>query len=145
MLNKQITEGRLTGNTELRMTPSGTPVTRFTIASDEDVKREDGSRDTDFIDCVAWRQTAEFVEKYLTKGRLVIVEGRPKPRKYKDKNGTTHKVTELRVDNVYFADSKTEGNRRDDQTPQAQNTAGTAPATAPGFDEVLENDDDFPF
>lgn len=145
MLNKQITEGRLTGNPELRMTPSGTPVTRFTIASDEDVKREDGSRDTDFIDCVAWRQTAEFAAKYLTKGRLIIVEGRPKPRRYKDKNDVTHKVTELRIENIYFADSKVDSGRRDDQPPQAQNTAGTAPATAPGFDEVLENDDDFPF
>lgn len=145
MLNKQITEGRLTGNPELRMTPSGTPVTSFTIASDEDVKREDGSRDTDFIDCVAWRQTAEFVAKYLTKGRLVIVEGRPKARRYKDKNDVTHKVTELRVDNVYFADSKADGGRSDQTPATAKNTAGTAPAPAPGFDEVLENDDDFPF
>ena len=80
MLNKQITEGRLTANPELKMTPSGTPVCSFTIASDEDIKREDGTRATDFIDCVAWNKTAEFVSKFLTKGRLVIVEGRTKSR-----------------------------------------------------------------
>lgn len=141
MLNKQITEGRLTAHPELRMTPSGVPVCRFTIASDEDKKREDGSRDTDFIDCVAWRERAEFVAKFLTKGRLIIVEGRPKPRRYKDKNDVTHKVTELRVDAVYFADSK-----RDD-APGDQPSAYAAPTqseAADGFEEVLD-DEDFPF
>lgn len=135
MLNKQITEGRLTAHPELKMTPSGTPVCRFTIASDEDMKREDGTRDTDFIDCIAWGKTAEFVSKFLTKGRLVIIEGRPKPRTYKDKNDVTHKVTELKVSQVYFADS----GKRDD----AQQGEYEAPAGEPAgnFEEITDQGD----
>ena len=129
MLNKQITQGRLTATPELKTTANGTSVCTFTIASDEDVKRQDGTRDTDFIDCVAWGARAEFASKYLTKGRMVVVEGRPKPRTYKDKNDVTHKITELRVDNVYFADSK-----RDD----GQNTG--APTYASGSDDFVEID-----
>ena len=106
MLNKQITQGRLVEQPDLKTTPSGTSVCTFTIASDEDIKRQDGTRATDFIDCVAWGARAEFASKYLAKGRMVIVEGRPKPRTYKDKNDVTHKITELRVDSFFFADSK---------------------------------------
>lgn len=132
MLNKQITQGRLTATPELKTTPNGTSVCTFTIASEEDVKREDGTRATDFIDCVAWGARAEFVSKYLTKGRMVVVEGRPKPRTYKDKNDVTHKITELRVDNVYFADSK----RDDGQSSDAPSYA--APST--GSDDFVEID-----
>lgn len=139
MLNKQITQGRLTATPELKMTPSGTAVCSFTIASDEDIKRNDGTRDTDFIDCVAWGPRAEFVSRYLTKGRMVIVEGRPKPRTYKDKNEVTHKITELRVDAVYFADSK----KDTDQSHDTQSFA--APDT--GADDFVEvdNPDGLPF
>ena len=139
MLNKQITQGRLTANPELKQTPGGTSVCSFTIASDEDNKREDGTRATDFIDCVAWGPRAEFVSKYLTKGRMVIVEGRPKPRTYKDKNDVTHKITELRVDSVFFADSK----KDTDQSSDGPNYA--APDT--GADDFVEvpNDEDLPF
>ena len=139
MLNKQITQGRLTAHPELKQTPSGTSVCRFTIASDEDIKREDGSRDTDFIDCVAWGPRAEFVSKYLSKGRMVIVEGRPKPRVYKDKNDVTHKVTELRVDSVFFADSK----KDTDQSSDGQNYA--APDTGAVNFVELQDDEDLPF
>lgn len=140
MLNKQITEGRMTSNPELKTTPAGVSVCTFTVASDEDTKREDGSRVTDFIDCVAWRRTAEFAARYLTKGRLIIVEGRPKPRVYKDKNGTTHKVTELRVDNIYFAESRKE---------TSQSPADQGAAAAPGYEsgdfEEITDQGDLPF
>ena len=139
MLNKQITQGRLTATPELKVTPNGTPVCSFTIASDEDIKRPDGTRATDFIDCVAWGPRAEFVSKYLEKGRMVVVEGRPKPRIYKDKNETTHKVTELRVDSVYFADSK----RDTEQSNDTQDTA--APYTDGSAFVEYSDDEDLPF
>ena len=139
MLNKQITQGRLTATPELKMTQTGTPVCSFTIASDEDIKREDGTRATDFIDCVAWGPRAEFASRYLTKGRMVIVEGRPKPRTYKDKNDVTHKVTELRVDSVYFADSK----KDTDQSSGGPSYA--APNNDSGDFVDIGEDDDVPF
>lgn len=140
MLNKQITEGRLTATPELKYTQKGTPVCSFTIASEDDVKKEDGTRDTDFVDCVAWKGRAEFITKYLTKGRLVIIEGRPKARTYKDKNGVTHKVTELVVSNIYPADSK----RETSQDSNAQNFAAPDTDTS-GFSDIDFNDDDLPF
>ena len=139
MLNKQITQGRLTANPELKSTTNGTSVCTFTIASDEDIKREDGSRATDFIDCVAWGARAEFVSRYLSKGRMVIVEGRPKPRTYKDKNDVTHKVTELRVDSVFFADSK----KDTDQNSDGPNYA--APDTGAGDFVEIPDDENLPF
>ena len=139
MLNKQITQGRLTAHPELKQTPSGTSVCSFTIASEEDIKRPDGTRATDFIDCVAWGTRAEFVCKYFTKGSMVIVEGRPKPRKYKDKNDVTHKVTELRVDSVFFAESK----RDTDQNSDGQNYA--ALGTGSGDFVEVQDDEDLPF
>lgn len=132
MLNKQTTQGRIVAQPELKKTPSGKSVCTFTIASEEDKRRDDGSRDTDFIDCVAWGSRAEFACKYLTKGLMVIVEGRPKPRTYKDKNDTTHKVTELRVDSVYFTESKKDAG--------ANNSETASPAAFEGVD-----DDDLPF
>lgn len=106
MLNKQIVMGRLSADPELKATPNGTPVCSFTIACDEDVKKEDGTRDTDWVNCVAWNSTAEFICKFMKKGRLVLLEGRPKTRSWKDKNGVMRFITELRVERVYFADSK---------------------------------------
>lgn len=139
MLNKQIVMGRLTHNPELKTTQSGVSVCSFTIASDEDIKREDGSRDTDFVDCVAWRGKADFVSKYFAKGQMVTIVGRPKKRSYEDKNGVKHTVTETRVDEVYFADSK-----RSADTEQAAHSAPTTPIAQTGFVEVDE-DDDLPF
>lgn len=139
MLNKQIVAGRLTATPELKKTKKDVSVCMFTVASDEDMKREDGTRDTDFVDCVAWRGTAEFVSKYFTKGQMIIAVGRPKKRSYEDKNGVTRSITELRVENVYFADSKKDTT----QSATTQNLA--APST--GADDFVEidNDDDLPF
>lgn len=136
MLNHSDLMGRLTADPELRYTGSGTAVTSFTLANDTGRKRSDGSRITNFIDCVAWRQQAEFAAKYLTKGRLVVVEGEMTPRTYDDKNGVRHKVTELTVNSIHFADSKGGGDN---------NTAEAAPASSPsGFTEV-GSDEDLPF
>lgn len=139
MLNKQITQGRLTAHPELKMTTAGTPVCSFTIASDEDTRRDDGTRYTDFVDCVAWRGTAEFVSKYFTKGQMILVVGRPKKRSYEDKNGVTRSVTEVRVESAYFSDSKKDTN----QSATAQNFA--APTTGSAEFVDIEGDEDLPF
>ena len=106
MLNKIILMGRLTRDPELRKTGNGTAVTSFTLAVDRDYKPQDGERETDFIDVVAWRGTAEFVSKYFTKGRMAVVEGRLQVRDWTDKDGNKRRSTEVVADNVYFGDSK---------------------------------------
>ena len=106
MLNKIILMGRLTRDPELRRTQSGTAVASFTLAVDRDYKPQDGERETDFIDIVAWRGTGEFVSKYFTKGRMAVVEGRLQVRDWKDKDGNKRRSTEGVADNVYFGDSK---------------------------------------
>ena len=106
MLNKIILMGRLTRDPELRKTGNGTAVTSFTLAVDRDYKPQDGERETDFIDIVAWRGTGEFVSKYFTKGRMAVVEGRLQVRDWKDKDGAKRRSTEVIADSVYFGDSK---------------------------------------
>ena len=113
MLNKIILMGRLTRDPELRRTQSGTAVASFTLAVDRDYKPQDGERETDFIDIVAWRGTAEFVSKYFSKGRMAIVEGRLQVRDWKDRDGNNRRSTEVVADNVYFGDSK----RSESSTP----------------------------
>lgn len=109
MLNKVILMGRLTRDPELRRTQSGTAVTSFPLAVDRDFKGQDGQRDTDFIDVLAWRSTAEFVSKYFSKGRMAVVEGRLQIREWTDKEGKKRRSAEVVADNVYFGDSKREG------------------------------------
>ena len=106
MLNKIVLMGRLTRDPDLRRTQSGTAVASFTLAVDRDYKPQDGERETDFIDIVAWRSTAEFVSKYFTKGRMAVVEGRLQVRDWTDKDGNKRRSTEVVADNVYFGDSK---------------------------------------
>ena len=106
MLNKIIRMGRLTRDPELRRTQSGTAVASFTLAVDRDYKPQDGERETDFIDIVAWRGTGEFVSKYFSKGRMAVVEGRLQVRDWTDKDGNKRRSTEVVADNVYFGDSK---------------------------------------
>ena len=115
MLNKIILMGRLTRDPELRRTQSGTAVASFTLAVDRDYKPQDGERETDFIDIVAWRGTGEFVSKYFTKGRMAVVEGRLQVRDWTDKDGNKRRSTEVVADNVYFGDSK----RPESGTPPA--------------------------
>ena len=106
MLNRIVLMGRLTRDPELRRTQSGTAVTSFTIACDRDFKAQSGEKETDFIDIVAWRGTAEFVSKYFAKGRMAIVEGRLQIRDWTDNNGGKRRSAEVVADNIYFGDSK---------------------------------------
>jgi single-strand DNA-binding protein len=109
MLNKVLVMGRLTRDPELKQTNSGVSVVSFSIAVDRDFKdKQTGEKPTDFIDCVAWRSTADFVSKYLNKGRMVVVEGKLQVRDWMDKEGGKRKAYEVIADNVYFADSKKE-------------------------------------
>ena len=108
MLNRIVLMGRLTRDPELRRTQNGTAVTSFTLAVDRDFKSQSGEKETDFIDCVAWRNTAEFVSKYFTKGRLAVAEGRLQLRDWTDRDGNKRRSAEVVVDNVYFGESKRE-------------------------------------
>ena len=106
MLNKIIIMGRLTRDPELRRTGSGTAVTSFSLACDRDFKSQSGDKETDFIEVVAWKNTAEFVSKYFSKGRMAVVDGRLQIRDWTDKSGNKRTTAEVVADNVYFADSK---------------------------------------
>ena len=107
MLNRIVIMGRLVRDPELRTTQTGISVTSFTLAVDRDFKnKETNEKNTDFIDVVAWRQTAEFVCKYMTKGRMAVVEGRLQIRDWKDRDGNNRRSAEVVADNVYFGDSK---------------------------------------
>ena len=111
MLNHITIMGRLTRDPELRRTGSGVAVASFTVAVDREFGgRDGGEKETDFIDCVAWRQTGEFVSKYFTKGRMIVVSGRLQIRSWTDKDGNKRRTAEVVADNCYFGDSK-----RDDQ------------------------------
>ena len=116
MLNHIVIMGRLTRDPELRTTQSGVSVTSFTVAVDRDFGgRDGGEKQTDFIDCVAWRQTGEFISKYFTKGRMAVVSGRLQSRKWETKEGDKRTSWEVVVDNAYFGDSRRDGdsNRSD--------------------------------
>lgn len=131
MLNKIFIMGRLTRDPELRRTQGGNAVTSFALAVDRDFKSADGTKETDFIDVVAWRNTAEFAAKYFTKGRMAVVEGHLQMRDWTDKDGNKRCNAEVVADNIYFGDSKRED----------------APAgnSAPTFEEIEEDDGDLPF
>jgi single-strand DNA-binding protein len=106
MLNHITIMGRLTRDPELRRTGSGVAVASFTVAVDRDFSTNGGEKETDFIDCVAWRQTGEFVDKYFSKGRMIVVSGRLQIRSWTDKDGNKRRTAEVVADNVYFGDSK---------------------------------------
>ncbi len=125
-LNHIVIMGRLVRDPELRRTQNGTAVTTFTLAVDRDFKsKTTGEKETDFIDVVAWRATAEFVCNYFTKGRMAIAEGRLQLRDWKDKDGNNRRAAEVVADNVYFGDSKRDG-------APAGGGEGPSYASAPG-------------
>lgn len=139
MLNQITIAGRLTRDPELRHTANGTAVASFALAVDRDYTSKDGGeRETDFVDVVAWRGTADFVSKYFTKGQLAIVSGRLQIRPWTDDNGNKRRSTEVVAEHVYFGGSKKEGGSA---APQASAPAGTAPA----LEELPEDDDGLPF
>ena len=106
MLNHIVLMGRLTRDVELRTTQSDVSVASFTLACDRDFGGRDGEKETDFIDCVAWRQTADFAAKYFAKGRMAVVSGRLQIRPWTDRDGNKRYSTEIVVENMYFGDSK---------------------------------------
>lgn len=137
-LNRICLMGRLTRDPELRRTGNGTAVTSFTIAVDRDFKSQDGEKETDFIDIVAWRTTAEFVSKYFSKGRMAVVTGRLQLRDWTDKEGNKRRTAEVVADTVYFGDSK---RQEGGDSAQAENAAE---GTYGGFAEE-EDDGSLPF
>ena len=145
MLNHITIMGRLTRDPELRRTGSGVAVASFTVAVDRDFSPKDGGeKETDFIDCVAWRQTGEFVSKYFTKGRMAVVSGRLQIRSWTDKDGNKRRTAEIVADNVYFGDSKREGDGGSSYAAPAAPSFGgySAPAGAPASDFAMLDDDD---
>ena len=144
MLNKIVIMGRLTRDPELRRTASSTAVTGFTLAVDRDFKSQNGEKSTDFIDVVAWRNTAEFVSKYFTKGRMAIVEGRLQIRDWKDKDGNNRRSAEVVAENVYFGDSKRDGAPAGDYAAPMGGYAAPVSTTS-SFSEIEDEDGDLPF
>lgn len=106
MLNHIVLMGRLTKDPELRTTQAGVPVATFTLACDRDYAPQGQQKEADFIGCVAWRATAEFVNRYFFKGKTAVVSGRLQKRSYEDRNGVKREVAEIVCDNVYFGDDK---------------------------------------
>ena len=150
MLNKIIIMGRLTRDPELRRTQSGTAVTSFSLAVDRDFKSQSGEKETDFIDIVAWRGTAEFVSKYFTKGRMAVVEGRLQIRDWTDRDGGKRRSAEVIADNVDFGDSKREGGSDYSPAPAYGTPAPSRGYAAPAggqsdFAEIGEEDGELPF
>lgn len=153
MLNSCVLMGRLTADPELRKTQSGLSVTSFTLAVERDFKDNNGNKITDFIPCVAWRQTAEFVCKYFAKGQMAIVEGSLQTRDWQDNNGNKRRAFEILANTVYFG-----GSKKDEGGGNSYNNYGTPPpartsdrsqsAPAPKqmeMDEIEDDDDELPF
>ena len=152
MLNQIVLTGRLTRDPELRRTGSGVAVASFTLAVDRDFAAQGAEKETDFVDIVAWRNTAEFVSRFFTKGRMAVVTGRLQIRNWTDKEGNKRRSAEVVADNVYFGDSKRDGAAPGgfDQTPSyPQAPAYQAPAapapSASGFSMLEDDDSELPF
>ena len=141
MLNHIVIMGRLTRDPELKRTQSGIAVSSFTLAVDRDFSgRDGGEKQTDFIDCVAWRNTAEFVSKYFTKGRMAVASGRLQIRDWTDRDGGKRRSAEVIVDNIYFGDSKKEGGN-----PNPADTSEAYGSSGAGFTELDDIDGELPF
>ena len=141
MLNKVVIMGRFTKDPELRRTGSGTAVTSFSLACDRDFKSQSGDKETDFIEVIAWKNTAEFVSKYFSKGRMAVVEGRLQIRDWTDKDGGKHRSAEVVADNVYFADSK----RSESNDNQKENFNALSGRMSDDFVPASEEDGELPF
>lgn len=133
MLNRAILMGRLTANPELRQTSNGISVLSFSIAIDRSFSNQNGERQTDFINCVAWRQTAEFISKYFGKGKMIAVDGSIQTRKYVDSNGNNRTAFEVVAERVSFCGSK--GEEGGGGASYAQNAAPSTPQNAPKFEQ----------
>lgn len=137
-LNRINVMGRMVSDPELRRTNSGVAVTSFTLAVDRDYTKDGAEKETDFIDCVAWKNTAEFVSKYFSKGRMAVVSGRLQIRSWTDKDGNKRRNAEVVADNVYFADSKKDaGEKYEAATNQS--------ALEPDYPAIYGDDEQLPF
>jgi len=147
MLNNITIMGRLTKDPELRYTQNGTAVTSFSLAVERDYSGKDSEKQVDFIECLAWRHTAEFLAKYFSKGRMVVASGRLQVRPWEDKNGNKRKTVEVVAENVYFGDSKKESDGGGYQSQyNSTSQKGDAPSSGyDGFTEIDGDDDDLPF
>ena len=151
MLNRVTLMGRLVADPELRTTPAGVTVATIRLAVDRDFKnKQTGERETDFINVVAWRQTAEFVSRYFTKGRMAVVEGRLQIRPYTDRDGNKRSAAEVVADNIYFGDSRRDGDgggyAPSAYSAPAQPQGGySAPSEGDQFAELADDDGDLPF
>ena len=144
MLNHIDIMGRLTRDPEMRRTNSGIAVASFTIAVDRDfTDKNSGEKETDFIDCTAWRNTAEFVSKYFTKGRMAVVSGRLQIRNYTDKEGNKRRTAEVVAENVYFGDSKREESSGGNYG--GYNTPAYPAAPAQDYAQIEDDDGELPF
>ena len=141
MLNHITIMGRLTRDPEMRSTQSGVAVASFTLAVDRDFGgRDGGEKQTDFIDCTAWRHTAEFVSKYFSKGRMAVVSGRLQIDNYTDNDGNKRKAAKVIADNIYFGDSKKDSTAGS----QSEEAASFTPAPS-GFVPVEVDSGELPF
>ncbi len=156
MLNRIILMGRLVADPELRQTPNGVSVASFRIAVDRDYQsKTTGERQADFIPCVAWRQTGEFISRYFSKGRMIAVQGQLQSRSYEDKTGQKRTAYEVIVDQAYFADSRpngASGDRNDIPFPtepprfeEPQRGNSLSVGDSGSFDEADTDDGDLPF
>ena len=162
MLNRSVIMGRITANPELRQTQGGVSVLSFTVAVDSRFTNQNGERQTNFIHCVAWRHTAEFISKYFVKGQMIAIDGSLQSRSYVDKNGNNRSVLELVVENVSFCGSKTENEivrARNGVSTQKMGSSSTNTSTdtsadsfsvgdvegIEGFEEINSEEEDLPF
>lgn len=140
-MNNVSLMGRLTADPELKQTANGIPVLSFSIAVDRSFAARGTERQTDFINIVAWRQTAEFISRYFTKGQMIALKGSIQTRSYEDKQGNKRTAFEVVADKVYFCGGKNDKNSN--QKPQSNNTDGFDDFD--GFEEIGSNDNDLPF
>ena len=167
MLNHIVIMGRLVADPDLRTTPGGVTVATIRLAVDRDFKnKQTGERETDFINVVAWRQTAEFISRYFSKGRMAVVEGRLQIRQYTDKDGNKRTIAEVVADNVYFGDSRRDGDGGGNYGSSSYGDRGGSygggsyggrpsappapadygvPSEADQFSELADDDGDLPF
>jgi len=148
VLNKIIVMGRLTRDPELRQTPSGVNVASFSIACDRDFKdKSTGEKETDFLDVVAWRSTADFVSRFFTKGRMAVVEGRLQIRNWEDNNGNKRRTAEIVAENIYFGDSNpnAQGGGQSASQSSARPDVSAESYQQEEYQEILEDDSELPF
>jgi single-strand DNA-binding protein len=151
MYNRIVIVGRLTADPELKQTPSGVSVVSFSVAVNRTYTPKGGERQTDFFDVVAWRQTAEFISRYFSKGNAILVEGTMESRSFTDKNGQNRRVWELVANNAHFVESKaaaaasSQGRTDFPHEPPAAPLPAFSSGSAEDFTEIDDDDGDLPF